>query len=165
MFRIDNTLVYFLIFTIISSALGYKIVTSAYNSFDSTYEENYVVARPSKPEKKKVVVDAPAPVAIKVFSPRPNDSVTNPYFVKGEARGSWYFEGSFEIHLIDTTGKVLAKAPAVAQGEWTTPEFVPFEATLNFDEPVAFKGTMLFIKANPSGEKSKEETFSIPVSF
>lgn len=41
MHRINLTLVFFLVFTIISSVLAYKIVVSAYNSYD--YNTDYTV--------------------------------------------------------------------------------------------------------------------------
>ncbi len=41
MHRINITLVSFLIFTIVSSALAYKIVISSYDSYENIYDENY----------------------------------------------------------------------------------------------------------------------------
>ena len=44
---------------------------------------------------------------IKVASPRANDLVTNPLFIKGEARGNWYFEASFPVKLFDANGEIV----------------------------------------------------------
>src|SRR3989344_4206961 len=48
---------------------------------------------------------------IKVASPRANDLVTNPLFIKGEARGDWYFEASFPVKLFDANGEIVPLEP------------------------------------------------------
>jgi len=70
---------------------------------------------------------------IKIFSPLPNGVITSPVGVRGEARGTWYFEASFPIRLEDANGKVLVQTYTMAQGEWMTENFVPFELILSFD--------------------------------
>ena len=42
MHRINITLVFFLIFTVISSALAYKIVISGYATYDYAYNDSYI---------------------------------------------------------------------------------------------------------------------------
>ena len=44
---------------------------------------------------------------IKVSAPLQNDVVNSPLKVSGEAKGSWFFEGSFPISLKDSDGNIL----------------------------------------------------------
>jgi hypothetical protein len=151
--QLNKTLVYFLIFTIISSLLAYKIVTSAYDN---------VGGETSLPAQTVGINKADL---IKVFTPAPNTLVQSPLLVKGEARGKWYFEGSFPISLLDGNGTELVRSPAEAQGKWMTNDFVPFQATLNFNSPTTSTGTLVLKKDNPSGDPAYDDNFSVPVNF
>lgn len=108
---------------------------------------------------------AQATELINVDKPAPNMDVTSPLKVTGEARGTWYFEGSFRVELVDYRGKVLAEQPAQAQGEWMTEDFVPFEATLEFDPPDDERGYLIFHRANPSGLPEHAMQYKQPVIF
>src|SRR5476651_630333 len=44
----------------------------------------------------------------------PNEDLVSPLTVTGEARGSWYFEGSFPVLLLDANGKELSHTTAKA---------------------------------------------------
>jgi hypothetical protein len=77
--------------------------------------------------------------------------VSSPLHIAGEARGPWFFEGSFPVTLLDANGRVLARRPAQARGEWMTEEFVPFEAELTFSQPTTPTGTLVLTRDNPSG--------------
>ncbi len=72
---------------------------------------------------------------IRITSPRPNQKIESPLTIKGEARGVWFFEGSFPLFLADWDGKIIAQYYASAKSEWMTEEFVPFEAVLEFKTP------------------------------
>ena len=67
---------------------------------------------------------------IHVSSPSSNTISGSPVAVTGEARGAWYFEGSFPIVLTNLNGGVIATGHATAQSNWTTTDFVPFSASL-----------------------------------
>jgi hypothetical protein len=102
---------------------------------------------------------------IQVDSINMNDEVKSPLTITGKARGTFYFEASFPVKLIDASGKVLAQAPAQAQGEWMTNEFVPFKATLNFTSPTQGGGILIFKNDNPSGLTDNDREFRIPIKF
>ena len=102
---------------------------------------------------------------IKVSSPISNTTVKSPLIVQGEARGSWYFEASFPIHLLDANGNEIISTPATAKGDWMTNNFVPFEATLTFARPSTPTGTLVLQKDNPSGDPAHDDSISIPVRF
>ncbi|MCX6703458.1 MAG: Gmad2 immunoglobulin-like domain-containing protein [Candidatus Zambryskibacteria bacterium] len=102
---------------------------------------------------------------IQVASPEKNSKVSSPLVVKGKARGTWYFEASFPVRLLDANGKELAVAPAQAQGEWMTEDFVPFSVSLTFKKPSTATGTLILEKDNPSGEPMNDRSIKIPVTF
>ena len=102
---------------------------------------------------------------IKLESPLSGDTVTSPLKITGQARGTWYFEASFPVKLVDDNGIVLAEAPAQAQGEWMTEEFVPFAVTLNFKTPTTQAGTLMLRNDNPSGDPARDKELRIPVVF
>lgn len=102
---------------------------------------------------------------IKLVTPRPNDIVKSPLIIEGQARGTWYFEASFPVTLTDADGKILARAPAQAEGEWMTENFVPFKIGLKFDTPTTDTGFLILEKDNPSGEPKFDDQLKIPVRF
>jgi len=102
-------------------------------------------------------------ILVKVTSPRVNQTVQSPLTVKGEATGFWFFEASFPIKILDESGKVLGRGIAQAQSDWMTEEFVPFEATLDFEAPATEKGFLVLMKDNPSGLPENDEELQIPI--
>ena len=102
---------------------------------------------------------------IKIDNPRPNQLIESPLFVKGEARGNWYFEASFPIKLFDDNGFLLGVMPAQALGDWMTEDFVPFSSTLSFAVPSTLKGRLVLEKDNPSGLPEQADELIIPVYF
>lgn len=102
---------------------------------------------------------------IRVTMPQPSDTIQSPVKVQGEARGTWYFEASFPISVVDGNGVMLGQGIAQAQGEWMTTEFVPFEATIEFTSPQGATGSVIFSKDNPSGLPENDASLSVPVRF
>jgi hypothetical protein len=102
---------------------------------------------------------------ILVTEPQPNTTVISPLRVTGRARGSWYFEASFPVRLVDSQGRVLDEAPASAQGEWMTESFVPFGAVLTFQPPTGTTGRLILEKHNASGLPQHADSVVIPVRF
>lgn len=114
-----------------------------------------------------------APVAtafIRVDSPRPNQIIKSPLAVTGEARGNWFFEASFPVVLTDWDGRIIAQGIAQASEDWMTTDFVPFEATLEFQKPefigdFSTRGFLILKKDNPSGLPEHDDAVEIPVVF
>lgn len=90
---------------------------------------------------------------------------TETFLVNGEARGTWFFEGTFPVELQDANGKILVTQQAPAKGEWMTEEFVPFTFTINYSPPTTKTGFLFLKKDNPSGDPSRDDAFKIPVTF
>lgn len=99
-------------------------------------------------------------------TPRPNDVIKSPLIIKGQARGNWFFEASFPVTLLDSEGNVLVEYYATAQDEWMTPEFVPFETVLVFENPEsAQSGTLILKKDNASGLPEHDDSLIVPIRF
>jgi hypothetical protein len=102
---------------------------------------------------------------IVVENPRAREEISSPLFISGKARGYWFFEASFPIELVDENNNLIAQTIAQAKGEWMTEDFVPFEATLNFVNPKANKGFLIFRKDNPSGLKEHYDELRVSIIF
>ncbi len=108
---------------------------------------------------------SPFSAEIQVTIPHANDVVQSPLVVSGQALGTWYFEASFPVRLLDANGNELASTPAQAQSDWMTTDMVPFTATLTFSTPVTPTGTLILKNDNPSGDPQRDKQISIPVRF
>ncbi len=102
---------------------------------------------------------------IQITTPKADQVIESPLVIKGKARGSWYFEASFPVKLLDNQGKILAQGIAQAQSDWMTENFVPFVATLTFTKPTSTAGTLILQKDNPSGLPEHDVQISIPLLF
>ena len=103
---------------------------------------------------------------IRLNAPRPNQVIKSPLVIEGEARGNWFFEGSFPVVLTDWDGLIIAQGIATAKGEWMTTEFVPFTAKLEFKNPTyKNNGSLILKKDNPSGLPQNDDALEIPVIF
>lgn len=109
---------------------------------------------------------------ITVNTPTINMLISSPLTLSGEAKGTWYFEASAPVELLDWAGVVIATGFVTATGDWMTVDFVPFTGTLVFTspytpgDPVAWKqGSLVFKKDNPSGEPQNDDQIIIPIQF
>lgn len=100
-----------------------------------------------------------------VTQPLPNSVVKSPIFLKGEAKGPWYFEASFPVSVIDANGQVMGGGIATAQGDWMTTGFVPFTSTITIKNPTTPTGFVIFTKDNPSGLPEFDDEERMPVRF
>ena len=101
---------------------------------------------------------------IRVAVPEENAAVSSPLTIRGEARGSWFFEATFPVEL-RSSGAVIARGYVEATDNWMTEDFVPFTGTLEFSMPDADTGVLVLEKANPSGLPEHAAEVSIPVRF
>ncbi len=98
--------------------------------------------------------------------PVAGSAIESPVTISGEARGTWYFEASFPVEILDANGKSIAQGPAQAQSDWMTEEFVPFTISLPFPkQPTGSKGTIVLHKDNPSGEPERDQQTSVSITF
>jgi len=102
---------------------------------------------------------------VSVASPLAGAVIASPVNVSGQARGQWYFEASFPVKVVDANGQVLGSAPAQAQSDWMTDNFVPFQAVIEFSQPSTSSGFIVLAKDNPSGLPQNDAQVQIPVKF
>jgi len=111
---------------------------------------------------------------IRIVNPRPNQLISSPVEIEGEARGVWYFEATFPVILTDWDGKIIAESYAIADGDWMTEDFVPFSANLEFESPVfenasenhfSRRGALILQKSNASGLPEHDDALEIPARF
>jgi hypothetical protein len=100
---------------------------------------------------------------IRVELPFPGAVTGKEFSVIGEARGGWFFEASFPVSVIAESGEVLAETYATAEGDWMTPELVPFRAEVRVPESYIGKATIILKKDNPSGLPENDNSISIPI--
>lgn len=124
----------------------------------------------NEPLPSPIVTESKQPPVIKetdiiVDQPKANETVSSPLLLSGRAHGTWYFEASFPIQLLDANGTELAVAIAQAQGDWMTTDYVPFSATINLTTKYQGPATLVFKKDNPSGLPENERQITIPVTI
>jgi len=97
--------------------------------------------------------------------PFPGAVVGKSFTVTGKARGTWYFEASFPIEVLDKDGKSLAQSYAQAQGEWMTEDFVPFKGDIQVPSSYIGSATLILRKDNPSGLPQHDASISFPITI
>src|SRR4030042_3983494 len=100
-----------------------------------------------------------------VTSPQQNQTVASPLIVRGRVRGSWFFEASFPIKILDAQGNEISVSYVQAKGEWMTSDFVDFEGQLRFISPSLSSGTLVLQNDNPSRLPENQKEFRVPVIF
>ncbi|MCR4283954.1 MAG: Gmad2 immunoglobulin-like domain-containing protein [Parcubacteria group bacterium] len=107
---------------------------------------------------------------IRVTTPLPEQVITSPLIVEGEARGYWFFEATFPLVLTDWDGRIIAQSYATALDEWMTEDFVPFRGVLEFEEPefigeFSNRGALILKKDNPSGLPEHDDALEMTIYF
>ncbi|MFA6410624.1 MAG: DUF333 domain-containing protein [Candidatus Buchananbacteria bacterium] len=101
-----------------------------------------------------------------VIQPNLNQEFSFPLEITGQAKGSWFFEASFPIKLLDEKNQVIAQTVATAQGDWMTQNFVDFKAILVgsiLSQAGQIPVTLVLERDNPSGLPQNDEKISIPL--
>lgn len=114
-------------------------------------------------EKFQQIQEKPA---IVLKNLKEGDYITSPLVVKGEAKGTWFSEGSFPVVLTDGDGLIISETQTTVNSNWLTDDYVNFEAYLEFENPEVFKtnGHLIFQNANNT-ETLEESAYEIIVNF
>lgn len=102
---------------------------------------------------------------ITVDLPRIGAMMGKRFSVTGKARGSWFFEASFPVQVLDNNGNVLARGSAQAQGDWMTSDFVSFKVDLVVPDSYSGPVTLVLKKDNPSGLPEHDASILFPVTI
>jgi len=94
------------------------------------------------------------------------EPIISPLKLTGEAKGSWFFEASFPVFLVNWDGLIIAQGVAQAKSDWMTTDFVPFEVNLEFIKPdYKNNGAIILKKDNPSGLPQNDASCELPILF
>lgn len=118
---------------------------------------------PTEPVTHQVVFSPDGSIGITM--PGLDATVTSPIGIEGQAAGTWFFEASFPIKILDADGTVLGQGSAQALGDWMTTGTVAFSANIPFTTPKYATGTIVFSNANPSGAPANAKQFRFVVRF
>ena len=136
------------------------------DSVITTHSDTTILPQDSNVDTPLSPLQKPVSELIRVQSPIEGEIITSPFKVKGEAVGFWYFEADFPVRLYDDKDSLLATSIAMAQGEWMTENFVPFETELVFKVPKGSKsGKLVFERSNPSDMREHDRSLTIPIKF
>lgn len=104
-------------------------------------------------------------VSIQVFTPTIDSTVKSPLQIAGKVPGTWSFEASFPIELVDNKGKVLVKTTGNLLGDWMTDDQVVFTATLTWNGSYNGPAKLVLKKDNPSGLLDKNDSIEIKLNI
>ena len=95
-----------------------------------------------------------------------NQKIESPLTIKGRARGTWFFEGSFPIILVNWDGLIIAQSYATAKTDWMTEDYVEFEGKIEFQKPGVYdRGALILQKDNPSGLSEYDDALEISIEY
>lgn len=104
-------------------------------------------------------------VPVTVTQPRSHAEVSSPLHVVGRVPGTWSFEASFGVDVLDADRNRLAAHYATVEGDWMTDQEVPFMADVKFKTPSTDSGFLVLHKANPEGGMGTDDSVEIPIQF
>ena len=141
---------------------GYPVMESYPRQCKTPDGRTYAEEIPEKITYKNASSDL-----IKVTNPFPGAVTGKEFSVIGEARGTWYFEASFPVKVLDKDGKVLFQGPAQAQSDWMTQNFVPYKIDVKVPQSYIGPATLILENDNPSGlpENEKSASFKFTIEY
>ena len=164
-----NSLIVFLVIIFIFALNSCNMLTPAETTSKETsvkeQESKETEATTSNSIETETTSKESAADQIKVLKPQPNQTIESPLTIEGEARGTWFFEATFPVKLLDANGDVIATHFAQAQDDWMTEDFVLFKSELIFEKPATDTGVLILEKDNPSGLPENDASIEIPVRF
>ncbi|MDB5265215.1 MAG: hypothetical protein JWN64_786 [Parcubacteria group bacterium] len=158
---------------------GTATTTPSVLSFKDCLSAGYPVTGTSPrqcktPEGLTYAEELPAPPPIYVHAsadlividlPFPGAVTGKEFKVTGKARGTWFFEASFPVEVLDRNGNILSTGIGQAQGEWMTENFVPFSADIKVPDTYQGPATLVLKKDNPSGMPENDASVSFPITI
>lgn len=100
---------------------------------------------------------------IVVEQPTPDSVLEKSFSIKGMARGSWFFEASFPVNVVDNAGNILVAISAQTKADWMTQNFVPFQVDIEIPSTYSGPATVILRKDNPSGLPEHDASVSFNV--
>lgn len=103
-------------------------------------------------------------------NPNLNEVISSPLILTGKVKGTWLFEATAPIVLVDWDRKIIGESFIETNDDWMTEDFVSFSGEIKFEKPedmgdFSDKGTLIFKKANPSGLPQNDDAVETNVRF
>lgn len=134
-------------------------VTQILDSSSTTKKTDDSIVIPAAPEEQATFSNE-----VIILNPKQNQLVTSPLKVEGQALGSWFFEASLPVKLMDSDKQIIVSHYGTAQDDWMTEKPVKFVSDLVFSTN-ATSGFLVISKDNPSGLPQNDASVSVPVRF
>jgi hypothetical protein len=100
---------------------------------------------------------------IVVTNPKPDDLVSSPFKVEGQAKGVWYENNKLTVKLTDLDGHVIAEKPMYALSDPTKDAMVPFTGAFDFPATNLERVKLLIEKASTVDIPGKNGPLVIPL--
>ena len=139
--------------------------TGSYHEIDSTIHQDFEAIIDSI----EFITNTSAPLKVPkiiISSPVINQKVSNPIPVTGQAQGSWFFEATAPMVVVNWDGLIIGESYIEADGEWMTEDMVSFHGVINYSLPVdsySNSGTLIIHRTNPSGLPEHDAAIEIPI--
>lgn len=153
---------YFVIFLVVAISSASYLVYSIKKAVaeDLAIDYAYYIAEDIETSYKPIPNNTPVILVL----PLPNKKLSSPVKIVGKAPGTWFFEATLFVKIMDGNGTVLGQGPAIATSDWMTTSLVPFEVNLPFTYPSTKKGSIIIEADDPSGRGFAPHV-SFPVTF
>ena len=125
---------------------------------------------PEDPQDETLIISEVDTIANKnlmIIHPESGQLITSPLAVKGRISGTWFFEGSMPISLVDANGVIIAQHYVTSDEDWMTIEPVNFSGSIEFniDESTSDNGYLIISKDNPSDLLENSGSIRMPIRF
>lgn len=152
---------------IVVMIFGYLLIKSASDNNQPNTNLNSGISNNNTPLDSNINtnVNGANTEEIIITEPQENDLVTSPVTIRGQAKGSWFFEAVFPIQIVDGSDNQIGFGTARAADDWQTDEFVDFTAQITFDNKESKTGYLVLHNDNPSGLEKFAKEYRIPVRF
>ncbi len=103
--------------------------------------------------------------SIHIFTPEPDEVISFPLEITGEAKSEWFEDGQFPIRVLSEVGTSIANGIVVITEPISEDGYTSFTASLDeFDTSNWEFGTLMFIKSDPLQFSSNEQVV-FPINF
>ncbi|MDD4382006.1 MAG: GerMN domain-containing protein [Candidatus Dojkabacteria bacterium] len=116
-------------------------------------------------DEKKEVTKTAEGLVYEMVTPLPNDELDCDFEIEGSISGTWFFEGSAPVKLINSNGTEILSFNITVEGDWMEEDMVTFKASVECTEKCDGGAKLVFLKNNPSDSTENDDSFEIPVSF
>lgn len=120
------------------------------------------------PEKNKIISGEAIPViqnssAIRNLSIYREGNLSRGMVFYGEAKSTFFYNGTFPIYLFDSQSRTFGKELAISTGQWSTPGWTRFYVKINANLPPHQSCLMLFVPDPNSQDRNINYRAGLPV--